>query len=70
MLKGGGGWGRQHFEVVLTQDLEVLAIVKGVAKRFPPFKRGGGAQKVFPCLKGGEAQTVWTRDFPIVPPST
>ena len=25
---------------------------------FPPFKRGGGAQKVLPCLEGGGAQKV------------
>ena len=43
-----GGRGTS-FEVVLTRELEVLAIV-----------RGGGAQKVLPCLWGwgGGAQKV------------
>ena len=44
MLKGG---------VVFTWYLEVLAILKGGgAQKFPLFKRG--AQKVLPCLEGGE----------------
>ena len=52
MLKGG----TKSFEVVLTRELEVLAIVMGGRKKFPPFKRhgtrsftlsGGGAQKVY-----------------------
>ena len=33
MLKGGGGGGTSSFEVVLTRELEVLAILKGRAKR-------------------------------------
>ena len=38
MLKGG--WGTKSFEVVLTWELEVLAIVigEGGRKKFPPFK--------------------------------
>ena len=37
MLKGGGG--TTSFEVVLTWELEVLAIVMGGGrKKFPPFK--------------------------------
>ena len=37
MLKGGGG--TKCFEVVLTWELEVLAIVMGGGhKKFPPFK--------------------------------
>ena len=39
MLKVGGG-GTQSFEVVFTQEIEVLAILKGVEK-CPPFKREG-----------------------------
>ena len=46
-LRKGGGVAMikgdtQSFEVVLTQELEVLAIVMG-----------GGAQQVVPCLEGG-----------------
>ena len=56
--KGGGGGGKsfshteggtESFEEVLTQELEVLAIVMGgggVAKSFHPLKVGGGVQKV------------------------
>ena len=49
MLKGGGG--TKSFEVFLTQELEVLAIVRGGTKSFHPLK--GGTQKVLPCLEGG-----------------
>ena len=36
---GGGGWGTTSFEVVLTWELEVLAIVMGGGRKmFPPFK--------------------------------
>ena len=52
MLKGG----TTSSEVVKTQELEVLAIVigGGGTKDFHPFiKRGGGAQKVLPCLEWG-----------------
>ena len=37
MLKGG----TTSFEVVLTQELEVFAIVVEELKTFPPFKREG-----------------------------
>ena len=41
MLRGGGGGrGRTSFEVVLTLELEVLAILMTGCKTFPPFKRG------------------------------
>ena len=40
MLKGGGG-GTTSFEIVLTQELEVLAILLGGAKSFHPLKGGG-----------------------------
>ena len=36
MLKG---WGTKRFEIVLKRELEVLAIVTGGRKKFPPFKR-------------------------------
>ena len=47
--RGGGkrfshaeGGAQKGFEVVLTRELEVLAIVMGGGrKRFPPFKKGG-----------------------------
>ena len=38
MLKGA----TQGFATVLTQELEVLSILKGVCKKFPSFKMGGG----------------------------
>ena len=41
MLRGGGE-GTTCFEVVLTQELEVLAILKGGAKIVRPIKGGGG----------------------------
>ena len=44
MLKGD----TKCFEVVLTRDLEVLAIVMGGGKMFSPFKRGSA--QVLPCL--------------------
>ena len=54
MLKGDS---TKMFEVVLRQELEVLAIVRGRGcKPFPPFKRG--AQKGLTCLEGGRAQKV------------
>ena len=70
--RGGGGRekvfvGTTSFEVVLTQELEVLAILIGGGggqkvstlekgggrKKCPPLKRGGGVQEVLPCLEGG-----------------
>ena len=62
--KGGGGIVFSHsegrsttsFEVVLTRELEVLAIVMGVGgghKTFPPFKRGGGHKKFYSILRWG-----------------
>ena len=52
MLMGGGGTTSFNM-VVLTWELEVLAIFKEGRKKFPPLKRGGGAQKVLPCLEWG-----------------
>ena len=51
MLKGGGA--QTVLRVVLTQELEVLAIVmgRGGAQSFHPLK--GGEQNVLPCLGGG-----------------
>ena len=58
MLKGRG---RTVFWVVLTQELEALAIMKwggGGLKKFPPFKIGG-THKVLPCLEGGGARQIY-----------
>ena len=51
--KGRGGW---SFEVVLIQEIEVLAIQKGERKRFPPFERGRGTKSV--TVLRGEAHKV------------
>ena len=64
----GGGGGTQSFEVVLTQELEVLAILMEVGggghQKFPSFKRG--ARKIVVCLEGGGGRKkFWTCDFPI-----
>ena len=58
MLKGGGG--KTGFEVVLKQELEVLAILMGGAKSSHTNGGGGGGggQKVYPVSRGGGAQTV------------
>ena len=61
--RGGG----QHFEVVLTRDIEVLAIVKGGAKSFHPLK-GGGVKGFTLSEWGGGHNKFWTRDFPILYP--
>ena len=47
-------WGRatKCFEVVLTQEPEVLVILKGVANSFHPLKRGG--VKSYPVLRGAQ----------------
>ena len=70
--KGGGTKGFSHADggggaqKDLTQELEVLAVlIRGGGKKFPPFKRGGGAGKVLPCLEGGR-KTFWACDFPIL----
>ena len=57
----------KSFEVVLTRELEVLAIVMGEGGGFHPLK--GGVQKVLPCLergRGGGRKKFQTRDFPIL----
>ena len=62
MLKGGGGhkkiWGR--FYAV------ALAILKGGCKKFPHFKRGGGAHKVLPCLPVNNDQSLKCAIFPCI----
>ena len=59
-----GGRGTTSFEVVLIQELSVLAIVIGGAqKSFHPLK--GGPQNVLPCLEGGGGRKMFlTHDFP------
>ena len=49
MLKWEGG--ERSFWVVLTQELEVLAILKGGRQKFSPFKKR--ARIVLPCLGEG-----------------
>ena len=44
-VEGGGGGGTTSFEVVLTRELEVLAM--GIAKSFHPLKVEGVANKSF-----------------------
>ena len=63
MLKGG----TTRFEVVLTLELEVLAILKGDANSFHPLKGEGGgmARKVLPSLEGG-GKKFQSQDFPIL----
>ena len=39
--EGGGGGGTKRFGVVLKWVLEVITILEGVHKRFPPSKSGG-----------------------------
>ena len=62
MMNGGGG--PNSFGVVLTWDLEVLAILEGGAKCFCPLKRGGGQKKFNLVLRGGGGRKRY------VPPNT
>ena len=67
VLKGGGP--TQSFEVVLMQELGVLAILMGGTQSFHPLK--GGGRKDLPCipvLRGGGRTKFLTRDFPILLP--
>ena len=50
----------KSFKVVLTWELEVLAILKGGRKTFPSIKRG--VQNLLPCLEGGH-KMFQTRNF-------
>ena len=50
-----GGWAQNVFEVILIWELEVLAIVIGGRKKFPPFKRG--CTKSFTLSWGGGAKS-------------
>ena len=64
MLTGGGA--TTIFEVVLTRELEVLAIEMRGHKKFPHFKRG--ANKVVSCLEGGGAKSFGPTIFPFCSP--
>ena len=67
MLKGGGG-GTTSFEVFLTQELEVLAILMGGGlKRYAPFKMG--ARNDFYLVLRGECKKFLDQRFsPFDPP--
>ena len=69
MLKGGGGVSTS-FEVVLTQELEVLAILMGGAKSVHPFKKGG-ATTMFTLVREVGVQSVLDPRFPhfVAPPT-
>ena len=57
MLKGG----TKDFEVVSTQELEVVAILcRWGEEGFHPLK--GGCKKYNPVLRGGGCKRFWTRD--------
>ena len=67
-LVGGGGGGMTSFGVVLTQELEVLAIgllKGGDAKSFLHKAKGGGAQNVLSCLhrRWRGHNKIWTHAF-------
>ena len=67
IAEGGGG---HSFWVVLTQQLEVLAILiegGGGAETFHSLK-GGGARKVLPCLDWGTQHVSAPRFFHFVDP--
>ena len=51
MLKEGGGGGIKRFEVVLTRDNTVLAMLKGLAEKVSTPLKGGMAR--LPCVKEG-----------------
>ena len=61
MLKGGGG-DTTSFGIVLTWELGVLAMLKGVGRENFHSLR---VRKVLPCLEG-LGQKARMRDFPIL----
>ena len=74
--EGGGemlkGRGTKSFEVVLTRELEVLAIVivgggGGGAKSFHP-QKGGRRKKFYPVLRGGAQKVSDPRFSHVVAP--
>ena len=63
------GGSTKNVGLVLTQKLEVLAILKGGGQNVHPLKEeGGGAHNDLPCLErgGGGCKQFLTRDFPIL----
>ena len=61
--------GTKSFGLVLTRELELLAILKVRHYKFPPFKSvwgGGRREKGLPCLWGGGAQKVLNPRFPML----
>ena len=66
MLRGGGG--TTSYDVVLTQELEVLAIVVGggSAKGFHPLI--GGSKRFIPVLRGGVQKVSDQRSSHVVAP--
>ena len=68
---GGGGRGRKglshaeatSFEVILTQELEVLAILKGVQKASSLYKQGRGWRNSFTRLEGWGVQQISEPQF-------
>ena len=52
MLKGGGGGAANSFEVVLPQELEVLAILKR-GQQISRIGGGGGCERFYPVLRSG-----------------
>ena len=63
-MGGGGGGGTTSFEVVLTQELEVLAILIGGVEKVSTLSNGG-CEKFYPVLRGDANAKFWTHNFPI-----
>ena len=59
--------GTQGFEVVLTWELEVLAILMGGTTSFHPLK-GGGRKRFYPVLRGGAQTSFGPTVFPFCSP--
>ena len=66
MLKGGGV--HKRFEVVITRELEVLAILNGGGdKKVSAFKKERGREKFYPVLRSS-ALSFGPAIFPFVSP--
>ena len=57
--------GTKCFKVVLTQELVVLAILKGGVQKVNHLKGDGGHDKFYPFLRG-ETQIIQILNFPIL----
>ena len=63
MLKGG----TNGFEVVLTLELDVLAILRGGDEKVSTLYKGGGAKCfTLSLVVGGGRKKLWIRDFSIL----